>query len=117
MTLTVTIEPAFLALTTTPSMAPSWSEVTTPVRAVAGAVWAPADSGIAEKRMAAAATARLSLARIDFSLIGGQTPRAQASCARCDANPSTKNAGRRRHGACRWHHPLPVPPAETSARP
>src|SRR5262245_63187952 len=69
MTLTVTIEPAFLALTTTPSMAPSWSEVTTPVRAVAGAVCAPADSGIADRRMAAAATAKLSLARIDFSLL------------------------------------------------
>src|SRR5579864_3534997 len=40
MTLTITVEPVFLALTTTPSMAPSASDVTWPVRA--GAFWAGA---------------------------------------------------------------------------
>src|SRR5438034_1789679 len=39
-TLTVTVEPAFFALTTTPSIAPSSAELTRPVRAVE--VWAAA---------------------------------------------------------------------------
>src|SRR5215470_7427648 len=53
MTLTVTVEPSFLALTTTPSIAPSASEVTCPVRAAAALLSAAAGCGVACKRMAA----------------------------------------------------------------
>src|SRR5215813_155632 len=58
MTLTVTVEPSFLALTTTPSMAPSAAEVTCPARA--GALFcAAADCGAAAKRMTAELRAKI----------------------------------------------------------
>src|ERR1700676_2702539 len=47
----MTVEPAFLALTTTPSIAPSASDVTCPVRAAA--VWLCAGCGAAWNAMAA----------------------------------------------------------------
>src|SRR5262249_25684079 len=66
-TLTVTVEPAFLALTTTPSMAPSSAEVTWPLRAA----WpcARTKDGAAAKRtmVKAAMPARTACTRIGSS--------------------------------------------------
>src|SRR5262245_38533393 len=69
MTLTVTVEPSFLALTTTPSMAPSAAEVTCPVRAAPALLSAAA--GSAWKKMTAEPSVKMDnrcRVRIDLSL-------------------------------------------------
>src|SRR5438045_342805 len=64
-TLTVTVEPTFLALTTTPSMAPSLSDVTRPVSA---ALCAKAGSDNNKKEPNRPKAATIALRRMTISL-------------------------------------------------
>src|SRR5438309_1385119 len=71
-TLTVTVEPAFFALTTTPSIAPSSAELTRPVRAVEA--WAAAGAGPPPTKASARTAVANSCLFTDDSLVDSLRP-------------------------------------------
>src|SRR5205809_2318543 len=91
MTLTVTIEPDFLALTTTPSMAPSASEVTWPVRA-AGGWFCAAICGADGKRMTAKLAVKICRRRL-VRILSWDTETIHSQFDSHDAQESARDGG------------------------
>src|SRR5205814_49766 len=86
-TLTVTVEPAFFALTTTPSIAPSSAELTRPVRAVEA--WAAAGAGPPPTKASARTAVANSCLFTDDSLVDSLRPAPHFSPIRLELRLST----------------------------
>src|SRR6267378_4204294 len=112
-TLTVTVEPAFFALTTTPSIAPSSAELTRPVSAVE--VWAAAGAGPRTARNATSTSPALTTSKrrlvMDDSLVDPLRPAVYFSPIQF-----TVTAFNVRHGAKTHDRPLRSRHFERNAR-